>query len=317
MSAPTPLRRRVPSEAEGCRLDVFLARQPEVGSRALAKALVQQGHVRVDRAACKPGQTLSGGQSVSFVVVEPVDRAPARKPLPPLKVLYEDPYLAVIDKQAGVPVHPPEAGRSHDGVDIAHMAAVRFGRLPTISGDDRPGIVHRLDKDTTGVMVLPRTDEAFHFVQSQFRARTMTKEYRAICYGDPRFDSDWVERNIAVHPKRDCMMVTDEGGKEASTFWQVLERFGDLSWMRCQPKTGRTHQIRVHMASIGHALVGDRIYKRHRANDRLPAEAPDPGRQCLHAYRLVLKHPRTHEDMVFEAPLPADIQRLLNWLRSR
>src|SRR5690606_34803257 len=176
----------------------------------------------------------------------------------------------------------------------------------------------RLDKETSGVMVLARSDEAMHFLKAQFRARAVDKEYRAIVYGTPRFDSDWVERNLAPHPQKgDRMIAVAEGGREAQTFYAVVERFAGFTHVRCEPKTGRTHQIRVHMASLGHSLVGDRLYRSRNAQQAgLPDGAPDPGRHCLHARRLAFEHPLTRERLAFEAPWPADLEALLAWLRE-
>jgi len=311
-----PIHRTVSVDEAGCRLDVYLARQPEVGSRARGKSLVTRGWVKLNGVRGKPGAVLQAGHQVEFSVVDEEPQAPA-EPVkqPPLDVLHEDAFLLVINKPAGVAVHPPERQRGPELPDIAHAALAHCGELPVIAGEDRPGIVHRLDKDTSGVMLIAKTDESFYFLQSQFKARTVRKEYRAICFGEPRFDSDYVEAKIGVHPRRDRMTIVTEGGKEASTFYEVIERYRGLSYVRCLPKTGRTHQIRVHMASIDHPLVGDKLYHRRRAVDRLPPGAPQPGRHCLHAYHIAILHPRTHEPVEFEATLPSDMERLLRWLR--
>jgi len=178
--------------------------------------------------------------------------------------------------------------------------------------------VHRLDRDTSGVMVIARTVPALEFLRAQFKARTAAKEYRCIVWGEPRFQSDWIERPLALDPRHpDRMAVVDAGGREASTYYEVVERFAGFAHVRCRPRTGRTHQIRVHMTSIGHSLVGDRVYRsRSRQHDALPELAPDPMRQCLHALRLVLAHPQTHEPIEFEAEMPADLDKLLAWLRA-
>jgi len=312
------IRRNVTDEDVGSRLDVFVTAQPEVGYRAWAKTLVQEGHVKVDDEPAKPGQRLDPGQVVAFRPVPLAGVAP-RDPGPPpeLTVLYEDADLVVIDKPVGLAAHAPD-NRRFVGHTIASLAEARFGPLPCHQGEDRPGIVHRLDRDTSGVMVLARHDESFHYVRAQFKARTVQKEYLALCWGEPRFESDWIERNLGPdprHPERQAVLT--EGGREAQTYYEVEERFAGITLFRCKPRSGRTHQIRVHMTSIGHGLVGDRIYKdRRNQHNRLPDAAPDPGRQCLHAARLTLPHPRTHEPMTFEAPLPKDIGRLLAWLRS-
>ena len=311
-----PHRRPVDEVAAGRRLDVFLVQQQEVTSRAHAKKLVQQGKVQVDGKACKAGQTLTAGQVVAFDPVleqEPRDRAPA--PLEPLAVVHEDDYILVVQKPAGVSSHPASAGRAGE-TTMVDLATAHCPDLTPLPGEDRPGIVHRLDRDTSGVMVLAKTDESYRFLKSQFKARQVHKEYRAIAFGEARFDSDYIERNIATDPRRgDRMTVVKEGGREASTYYEVLKRYRGFTYFRCIPKTGRTHQIRVHLMSIGHALVGDRHYRSRRTHhSRLPPEAPDPGRHCLHAFGLGFKHPRSREDLRFEVPLPDDMTRLLAWL---
>lgn len=323
MQLPTT---RIVTEAEaGLRLDQFLARQPEVGSRARARELIDRHLVAVapgggSEVRLKAGLFLEPGQAVTFDATPPLPRDPLGGdgcPAPDLPVLFADDWIVVVDKPAGLASHPPE-DRAFRGHTVAGIARRRFGELPALGGADRPGIVHRLDRDTSGVMVLARTDEAFHFLRAQFKARTVDKEYRCIAFGEARFDSDWIERPIARDPRHpDRMTVVAEGGRPAATYYEVLDRFAGFTHFRCQPQTGRTHQIRVHMASIGHSLVGDRSYRSRRAqHQELPQGAPDPGRHCLHAYRLVLQHPCTHEPMEFEAPLPPDLQRLLSWLRQ-
>ncbi|MEC8651966.1 MAG: pseudouridine synthase, partial [Planctomycetota bacterium] len=148
--------------------------------------------------------------------------------------------------------------------------------------------------------------------------RAVAKEYRCIVYGQPRFQSDWVERAIGSDPRHpDRMAVVQDGGRDASTYYEILERFDGFSHVLCRPKTGRTHQIRVHMTSIGHSLVGDRVYRsRRRQHDRLPADAPTPGRHCLHARQLSITHPQKKQRMTIEAPLPSDLEQLLTWLRE-
>jgi 23S rRNA pseudouridine1911/1915/1917 synthase len=303
----------------GTRLDIFLARQPELGSRVRAKELVRSGLVQVDGRGSKPGQTLQLGQAVTFRLPEEApEPEPEAMPPPDIPVIHEDLHLLVIHKPAGIAVHAPSLKRSKIPT-VASLMVERFGELPKLAGEDRPGIVHRLDKDTSGVMVLARNDESFHFLRGQFKARSVRKEYRALVYGDPRFDSEHVERSIGPDPRNPSRMaIRDERGRQASTYYEVAERLGDFAYLRCFPKTGRTHQIRVHMMSVGHSLIGDRLYRSRKAWHRdLPPEAPDPGRQCLHALRIGLRHPRTHEEVEFEAPLAADFAKLLDWLRGQ
>lgn len=317
---PPVLTRLVPTELAGERLDVFLARQPEIGSRSRAKELIDAGHVQVPGCKVKAGLFVEAGQQVVFEALEPgpLDPLAGDGSAPPsVPVLYADSVIAVIDKPAGLASHPPE-DRDFRGHTVASVARAMFGELPELAGRDRPGIVHRLDRDTSGVMVLARTEEALQSLRAQFKNREVQKEYRCIAFGESRFHSDFIDRAIAADPRHpDRMTVVDDGGRESSTYYEVLERFAGFTYFRCLPKTGRTHQIRVHMTSVGHSLVGDRVYRSRRAqHDALPADAPDPGRQCLHAFRLRLRHPLTLEEVEFEAPLPADMQRLLVWLRA-
>jgi 23S rRNA pseudouridine1911/1915/1917 synthase len=318
-SSTDPIVRVVAAEDAGIRLDLFLARQPEIGARERAKELIAQGRVRVGAARVRPGLALVGGQAVVFSSEPPTphDVLAGEGEAPVVRVLYADPWLLAIDKPAGLASHPPES-RQFRGHTVASWARAAYGELPAIGGADRPGIVHRLDRDTSGVMVLARNEEAFHFLGAQFKSRTAEKEYRCICFGESRFESDWIDRGIATDPLHpDRMNVVAEGGRESLTYYEVIERFRGFTFFRCRPKTGRTHQIRVHMTSVGHSLVGDRLYRSRRAqHQELPAGAPDPCRQCLHAFRLRIQHPHTLEELEFEAPLPADMERLLRWLRD-
>ena len=314
-----PIVRTVGAADTGMRLDAFLAKQAEVGGRSYARRLLDRGFVQVDGASARPSHPLAVGQTVAFTLdpSRQFDPLLPDLPLPAVPVLYDDPWLCAIDKPVGLAAHPPE-DRSVRAHTVASWARARFGDLPSPEDEGRPGIVHRLDRDTSGVMVVGKTQAAFDSLRAQWKAHAVVKEYRCIVFGAPRFHSDWIERAIASDPaKPDRMTVVDEGGRESQTYYEVVERFRGFAHVRCLPKTGRTHQIRVHMTSIGHSLVGDRVYRsRARQHDGLPADAPDPRRQCLLAHRLSLRHPQTEEPLVFEAPLPADMQQLLTWLRS-
>jgi 23S rRNA pseudouridine1911/1915/1917 synthase len=304
----------------GARVDAFLAGQPEVGSRGAARRLLDAGLVRVAGQRAKPSLTLVPGDEVVFQVLVDALRDPLAPdlPLPEVRILYDDADLCVIDKPAGLAAHPPE-----DPNVVAHTVAswarARFGELPTPPDVDRPGIVHRLDRDTTGVMAIAKTEAAMVDLRMQWKERLVEKEYRCIVYGEPRFQSDWIERAIASDPRHpDRMTTVDEGGREASTYYEVVERFGGFAHVRCLPKTGRTHQIRVHMTAIGHSLVGDKVYRSaKRQHDRLPPGAPPMPRQALHARSLAFTHPATQERLRLEAPLPDDMARLLAWLRAQ
>jgi 23S rRNA pseudouridine1911/1915/1917 synthase len=315
-----PVDRIVGIAEGGLRLDVFLARQPEFGSRTRAKDWVDLGHVRVDGEMARPSQVVATGSVVQF------DALPQSKELGdeefarvPLRVLHEDQELLVVDKPPGLPAHPQEGQAVLSTLSVASLALHRCGELPRLAGLDRPGIVHRLDKDTSGVMVLARTEAAFHALQAQFRGRLVQKEYRALCWGESRFDSDYIDRRLATQKGNvERVVVVEHGGRPARTYYEVLERLAGLTWFRCLPRSGRTHQIRVHLASIGHPLVGDQLYRtRQSAHCALPPGAPDPRRHCLHAFRLEFAHPSTGQPVAFEAPIPADLEALLSWLRRR
>ena len=306
---------------QGTRLDVFLTQQPEVPARSTAKALIRQGLVELDGKSCKPGTFVSFGQEVRFCPQllkeegdEPRNEVEHLQPT----VLFEDGDILVIDKPAGMVAHPASTEGRQPAPAVSRWAEQRCPGLPTVAGVDRPGIVHRLDKETSGVMLLAKTEEAFHFLKGEFKSRRVAKEYRALCFGEARFDSDFIERNIAAHPRKgDRMVVVEEGGREASTYYEVVERLSGATLFACRPRTGRTHQIRVHMTSIGHCLVGDRVYRsRNIGTVRLPEDAPDPGRQCLHALRLEFTHPHSREKVQFHAPLAQDIGKLIGWWRG-
>jgi 23S rRNA pseudouridine1911/1915/1917 synthase len=313
-----PFSRPVAAADAGARLDVFLARQPEIGSRTAARRLLERGLVTVGGRRAKPGLTLAPDEVVAFDVLAEALRDPLAPdlPLPEVPVLFDDPWLCVIDKPVGLAAHPPD-DRDFVAHTVASWAKAKFGNLPTAPDVERPGIVHRLDRDTTGVMVIAKTEPAMAALRLQWKERTVAKEYRAIVFGEPRFQSDWIERAIATDPRHpDRMTVVDEGGRESATFYEVVERFAGFAHVRCRPRTGRTHQIRVHMTAIGHSLVGDRVYRsRLRQHDALPPGAPHPSRQCLHAIQLDLAHPATGAPMRFAAPMPADMNALLAWLR--
>ncbi len=313
-----PLIRAVDEGHQGTRLDQFLAQQPEVANRSQARRLLDLGLVEVEGHRVRPGLTLDAGVVVRFSL----DPAMAEDPLTPdlpvplIRRLYDDPDLCASDTPVGIAAHPPE-GRRAPAHTVASWALATFGELPTAPDTERPGIVHRLDRDTSGVMVLAKSELAMEALRAQFRDRTAHKEYRCIVYGEPRFQSEWIDRAIGSDPKHPERMAVVVQGRESSTYYELLERFDGFSYVLCRPKTGRTPQIRVHMTSIGHSLVGDRVYRsRRRQHDRLPQGAPDPRRHCLHARELVVTHPVSQQPMTIEAPMPRDLELLLAWLRE-
>lgn len=309
----------VPPEQAGERLDRFLARQSFLPTRSRIAALIRGGHVSVGGVPRKTSYPVSAGDRVEVVLppeepswVEPEDL--------PVDVLYEDDSLIAINKAAGMASHPAPGTRR--GTLVAALLH-RWSLGEGWPDPQRPGIVHRLDKDTTGVMVVAKTPAAMHGLARQFQKRTVAKEYLAIVRGAPALDSGVVDLAIGRDPRDRKRMQAREGQKrEARTRWQVEQRLGGArpaaALIRCLPETGRTHQIRVHMASLGHPLVGDETYGARR----VPAGAGSAARaallafprQALHAARLKLLHPDSGAPLDFQAPLPTDMQELLSLL---
>ncbi len=311
------VRLSAPPDLKSARLDRALAAMLPDLSRTYLKELIEGGHVRVaGEVVSKAGAPLAGPCEIELELAPRRNLRVESGDPATLSVLFEDEALIVIDKPAGVLAHPTANSL---GASVCELAAARYGALPTLQGKDRPGIVHRLDAGTSGVMVLARTAPAFAALMQQFRLRSVEKQYLALVYGEPRFDSGWIEAAIERDPKDSGRMAVaaDGQGRDARTFYSVLERLGGLSLIRAEPKSGRTHQIRVHLTSIGLPLVGDKLYRRKGGHSiRLPADAPTPARQCLHAQCLTLTHPLSNERMRFEAALPSDFARMLEWART-
>ncbi len=239
----------------------------------------------------------------------------------PLDVLYEDDSLVVVNKQADMVVHP---GRGNSRGTLAAALQFHFDQLSDVGGRHRPGIVHRLDRDTTGVILIAKDNQIHQKLSSQFERREVKKEYRAIVRGVPEIQSDFIRTHICVHSRvREKMMVCPEGGnaREAVTFYKTGESFGRFALMELHPHTGRTHQLRVHMLHIATPIVADRLYIGQSAfhkTDVTPTYKPESvednvliARQALHAFRLTIRHPVSGQSMQFEAPLPTDFQRTL------
>jgi 23S rRNA pseudouridine1911/1915/1917 synthase len=235
----------------------------------------------------------------------------------PLDVLYEDGHLIAINKPPGLVIHP--AAGNPDGTLVNALLA-HCRDLSGVGGVERPGIVHRLDKDTSGVLVAAKTDAAHRALSLAFRWRTTDKRYLAVVYGVPKTDEGVVDAPIARHPSERKRMAVVPDGRAARTLWFVRERFAGAALVECRPVTGRTHQIRVHLTHAGHALIGDAVYAgrqwRAIADPQLAARCRDFPRQALHAWRLTIQHPATGEPITFEAPLPADLEELLAALRT-
>jgi 23S rRNA pseudouridine1911/1915/1917 synthase len=307
-----------PATAAGERADRFLARAIGSLSRSRVKALIEAGHASRDAVPfTDPAQPVRAGARYALRLPPPEPAAPAAQAMP-LAILFEDRHLIVLDKPAGLVVHP--APGNPDGTLVNALLAHAGEDLPGIGGEKRPGIVHRLDKDTSGLMVVAKTDRAHQALSEAFAARDMERAYLALVWGLPSPPAGEIEAPIGRHPTdRKRMGVVAKGGKPALTRYATERAFFGTACalLRCRLATGRTHQIRVHLAHLGHPLVGDPVYCR-----RVPAAAralPEPvragllafPRQALHAATLGFRHPATGEKMRFEAPLPPDLTELV------
>ena len=311
-------------EAAGERLDVFLvAAFPERSRSFLARA-IGNGAVRVDGVSARSSHKLKPGALVRFTVPPPPREGPAAEEIP-LAFLHVDEWMAVVDKPAGMVVHPAKGNWKGTlaGALKWHLERGPGGGLSTAGGPARPGIVHRLDRDTSGVIVVARTEEAHHALARQFERRTTEKTYLAITQGAPQFDRDEIDLPIGIHPyQREKMAVRHDHptSREAVTRYEVLERFRSGALVRVTPKTGRTHQIRVHLAAIGCPVLCDGLYSGRSVIEptflRLPPGPPLLERQALHAASLAIDHPASGDRVTFAAPLPADLEAMLSALRA-
>jgi 23S rRNA pseudouridine1911/1915/1917 synthase len=317
-----PVLHTVESRAHGWRLDHYLTRLYPNYSRALLQRAVTEGGVLLNGLPAKPSRRLRVNDRLSIRLPEEPDYTVAPEDLP-LDILYEDEWLVVVNKPADMIVHP---GRGNPHGTLAAALQFHFDALSDVAGRHRPGIVHRLDRDTTGVLVVAKDNQVHHRLSEQFEQRSVSKEYRALVYGEVDRDSDWIETHMRVNSvHREKMTVCEPGGnaRPAATFYEVEQRFAGFTWVRLFPKTGRTHQLRVHMRHLGHPIVADRLYgggDRLRVSD-LTAEATNGGeddtlmaRQALHAHRLSFTHPATNKPVEFVAPLPDDLQKTLDAL---
>jgi 23S rRNA pseudouridine1911/1915/1917 synthase len=312
----------------GLRLDVFLARAFPDRSRSFLARSIEKGAVRVDGVVARASLRLRAGSTVCLTVPEPPRAGPEAEEIP-LDFLHLDDWMAAVNKPAGMVVHPAKGNWKGTlaGALRWHLERADSAGLSTVGGPTRPGIVHRLDRDTSGVIVVARTEEAHHALARQFEQRTVTKTYLAITQGQPQFDSDEINLPIGIHPyQREKMAVRRDHStsREAVTRYEVLERFRGAALVKVSPKTGRTHQIRVHLAAIGCPVLCDGLYSgRTRiepaffglAGDGIAADAALIERQSLHAASLAVEHPTTRDRIEFAAPLPGDMQRVLDTLR--
>jgi 23S rRNA pseudouridine1911/1915/1917 synthase len=344
-AAPEQASVLVAPEETGDRLDRVLARHIAALSRSRLKVLIETGAVAIDGQTIRdPSHHVNSGSTIVVDVPPPLPAKPEAEPIP-LRIIYEDGDIVVIDKPRNLVVHP--AAGHWTGTLVNALIAHCGDSLSGIGGERRPGIVHRLDKDTTGVMIVAKNDQAHRALAAQFADHgksdeTFERSYLALVWGVPERLHGTIDRPIDRHPKSRERMAIREGGREAVTHWQVLERYGGetgqtgkagksaagqkagsepvASLLLCRLETGRTHQIRVHLASIGHPILGDDVYGsgfRTKAA-RLPAPAQaalaDLGRQALHAHILTVKHPSSGQFLQFRSELPPELARLRNAL---
>ena len=293
------------------RLDRYLSQELSDLSRSRIQQLIEQGHVQINNLICTSKKiNLKTGDLITLEI-------PTVQPLAiiaeniPLDILYEDDELIIINKPAGLVVHPAPG---HPDGTLVNAILAHCPNLPGIGGIQRPGIVHRLDKDTTGAIAIAKTDLAYQHLQAQLQAKTARREYLGLIYGVPKTETGSIDLPIGRNPqdrKRMAIVSIEDGGRNAVTHWRVKERFGNYTLIHFQLETGRTHQIRVHSAKMGHPLVGDPIYSSgHSLGVNLPGQA-------LHAWKLQLQHPVAGNLVEVTAPLPRSFATLLEVLRRR
>jgi 23S rRNA pseudouridine1911/1915/1917 synthase len=320
-SSGEPVELVVGPQHAGWRLDAFLADRLPNYSRVHLRRVITAGGVRVGPRGGKPSYRLLAGQRVTVSLPEIPREAPQPENIP-LEILYEDDWLAVVNKPAGMVVHP---ARGHWSGTLASALQYHFGgRLSELGGPTRPGIVHRLDRDTSGVILVAKHDLAHSRLGQLFQARAIEKEYFALVAGNPELDRDWIEEPIGMHPRdREKMAILREGPstRTARTFYEVVERFDGFAAVRILPETGRTHQVRVHLGHLGCPVLCDRQYggRSHITRGEIRRDPADTlvllQRQALHARRLKLVHPGSGKPLEVQSPLAADIAAVLAELR--
>jgi len=300
----------------GKRLDLYIASIISECSRSVATHLIRNGEIRVQGMVRKPGYRVKTGDEIYGCIPPPAPVLFKPEPIP-IDILHEDEDIIVINKQPGLVVHP--APGHHSGT-LVNALLYHCPKLDGIGGALRPGIVHRLDKDTSGVLVAAKNDRAHLHLSRQFKSRRVKKKYLALVYGKMESDSGVVSLPIGRHPvDRKKMSTYSRRSRVAETTWQIRERFEMASLIEVNLKTGRTHQIRVHCAAIKHPVMGDKVYGPRKTGNNAPYGKNQFGsvpRQMLHAWRLVLTHPVTEEKVSFEAPIPPDMQAILKALHN-
>ena len=301
-----PIRLRASEENKNQRLDAFLASSLDGLTRSQATRLIESGEVAVNGRAVSKSYKLAGGEDIAVTLPEPepVEAVPQDIPL---DVVYEDADVIVVNKPSGMVVHP--APGHPDGTLVNALLYHCAGTLSGVGGALRPGIVHRIDRDTSGLIIAAKNDAAHQYLSAQLADHTLARTYECIVVGALREDRGTVDAPIARHPTDRKRMAVVAGGREAVTHWEVIARYPGYTHVRCRLETGRTHQIRVHMAYIGHPILGDTVYGAKK-------EVPGLTGQCLHAVGLRFLHPRTHEVMELSCPLPEEFTRMLQKIRK-
>ena len=301
-----PIRLRASEESKNQRLDAFLASSLDGLTRSQAARLIESGEVAVNGKTAGKSYKLAGGEDIAVTLPEPepVEAVPQDIPL---DVVYEDADVIVVNKPSGMVVHP--APGHPDGTLVNALLYHCAGTLSGIGGALRPGIVHRIDRDTSGLIIATKNDAAHQYLSAQLADHTLARTYECIVVGALREDRGTVDAPIARHPTDRKRMAVVAGGREAVTHWEVIARYAGYTHVRCRLETGRTHQIRVHMAYIGHPILGDTVYGAKK-------EVPGLTGQCLHAVGLRFLHPRTHEVVELFCPLPEEFTRMLQKIRK-
>ena len=293
---------------DGCgrRLDVFLAEKVDI-TRSYAATLIGEENVLVNGKKAAKNTKLKMGDAVQVTIPNPQEYTAEPENIP-IDIVYEDEHLLVVNKPKDMVVHP--AAGNYSGTLVNAILYHCGDSLSGINGVMRPGILHRIDKNTSGLLLVAKNDNAHLYLAEQIKEHSLTREYEAVVYGNIKNDNGTVNAPIARHPVKRKQMAIVEGGKEAVTHYTVLERFGDFTHVRLRLETGRTHQIRVHMASLGHPVAGDDVYGPSKVITKL-------GGQCLHARKIGFIHPKTHEYMEFSSELPQYFTKFLNECRGK
>ena len=282
------------SEENGKRIDAYVSSNTDI-TRSRAASLLEEGNITVNGVVPLKSYKLKIGDEICVNIPDPIELDVVAQDIP-LDIVYEDEHLLVVNKPKGMVVHP--AAGNYDGTLVNALLFHCKGSLSGINGVMRPGIVHRIDKDTSGLLIVAKNDTAHLFLAEQIKEHSFTREYEAVVHGNIKADNGSIDAPIGRHPvKRKQMAVTPENSKNAVTHFTVLQRFGDFTHVRLRLETGRTHQIRVHMSYIGHAVAGDEVYGPKNVVKGL-------GGQCLHAKKIGFIHPQTHEYMEFDSELP-------------